>query len=294
MKSFLLGVGAQKAGTSWLHSILSSSMQADFGFTKEYHIFNQLGKNAESERLARTTARAKNTLSKPHFHFQDQPEFWTRVSFLSDTENYFNYFQCLLANSSVVNLTGDLTPIYCGLEPEMFEHIRDGFGRRGIATQVLFSMRDPAQRCFSAIKMEVRNQMGRAGHNIGKQPFVPPESLNALVFKHHTTHPFRVRTDYEKTISNIESVFASDSIHYAFYETLFSSKEINRLEQFLGIHIPSPDFEHRVNQSFFVEELDEETEKLIAQTYRTVYEFVARRFTVDFIRSVWPSSRFVL
>jgi hypothetical protein len=31
---FLLGVGAQKSGTSWLHDYLAQSPQADFGFVK--------------------------------------------------------------------------------------------------------------------------------------------------------------------------------------------------------------------------------------------------------------------
>ena len=41
-KTFLLGVGAQKAGTSWLHDQLNRRHDADFGFLKEYHIFDAL------------------------------------------------------------------------------------------------------------------------------------------------------------------------------------------------------------------------------------------------------------
>ncbi len=39
---FLLGVGAQKAGTSWLHQQLHSRPDANFGFCKEYHIHDVL------------------------------------------------------------------------------------------------------------------------------------------------------------------------------------------------------------------------------------------------------------
>ena len=41
-KTFLLGVGAQKAGTSWLHDQLNRRRDADFGFLKEYHVFDAL------------------------------------------------------------------------------------------------------------------------------------------------------------------------------------------------------------------------------------------------------------
>ena len=38
--TFVLGVGAQKAGTSWLHHQLASRADTDFGFLKEYHVFD--------------------------------------------------------------------------------------------------------------------------------------------------------------------------------------------------------------------------------------------------------------
>jgi len=33
--TFVLGLGAQKAGSSWLHAQLNSRRDADFGFLKE-------------------------------------------------------------------------------------------------------------------------------------------------------------------------------------------------------------------------------------------------------------------
>ena len=39
---FLLGIGAQKAGTTWLHAQLNRRRDADFGFLKEYHVHDAL------------------------------------------------------------------------------------------------------------------------------------------------------------------------------------------------------------------------------------------------------------
>jgi hypothetical protein len=36
--TFVLGIGAQKAGSSWLHAQLNRRRDAEFGFLKEYHI----------------------------------------------------------------------------------------------------------------------------------------------------------------------------------------------------------------------------------------------------------------
>ena len=38
--TFLLGLGAQKAGTAWMHRYLESSPQCDPGFRKEYHVWD--------------------------------------------------------------------------------------------------------------------------------------------------------------------------------------------------------------------------------------------------------------
>ena len=49
--TFLLGLGAQKAGTAWMHRYLESSPQCDPGFRKEYHVWDAL--DLPSGRLAR-------------------------------------------------------------------------------------------------------------------------------------------------------------------------------------------------------------------------------------------------
>lgn len=41
-KTFLLGVGAQKAGTTWLYDYLNDHPQTDMGLYKEYHLFDNL------------------------------------------------------------------------------------------------------------------------------------------------------------------------------------------------------------------------------------------------------------
>lgn len=39
-KTFLLGVGAQKSGTTWLYKYLSDNSNVSFGPLKEYHIWD--------------------------------------------------------------------------------------------------------------------------------------------------------------------------------------------------------------------------------------------------------------
>ena len=41
-KIFILGVGAQKAGTTWLHRQLIKNSKFNFGHRKEYHVFDSI------------------------------------------------------------------------------------------------------------------------------------------------------------------------------------------------------------------------------------------------------------
>lgn len=119
---FILGVGAQKAGTTWLHRYV-----APVGPMKEYHIWN--------------------TLFGPHasristgFDF-DNP---LRQSMLANPEFYFDHFS---------NGGADITPSYAALSADVFRFIRDGFEKRGVEVAPIFIMRDPVERVWSAWKM---------------------------------------------------------------------------------------------------------------------------------------------
>ena len=41
-KTFILGVGSQKGGTTWLHRQLTSNATVDLGHKKEYHVFDSI------------------------------------------------------------------------------------------------------------------------------------------------------------------------------------------------------------------------------------------------------------
>ena len=43
-KDFILGVGCQKGATTWLRRQLNKHETCDFGFRKEYHVFDVLYK----------------------------------------------------------------------------------------------------------------------------------------------------------------------------------------------------------------------------------------------------------
>lgn len=119
---FVLGVGAQKAATTWLHRLLKPGLPM-----KEFHVWNTL------------YGPPGSTIEKG-YRFDNS----LRQAMLADTEFYFDTF----ARGGV-----DITPSYAALSAETFGLIRDGFDRRGADIVPIFIMRDPVDRLWSAWQM---------------------------------------------------------------------------------------------------------------------------------------------
>ena len=114
---FLLGVGAQKAGTSWLHQQLGARLDTDFGFLKEYHIFDAL-------------YHPEYACFKPK---QPKPwkwRTWQRNRFINNPDRYFDYFAKKLSRKKIC-LTGDITPSYACLTAKTYQLIRNSFNCDG-------------------------------------------------------------------------------------------------------------------------------------------------------------------
>ena len=142
--TFLLGVGAQKAGTSWLHDQLNRRKDADFGFLKEYHVFDAL----ELEHCS--SFRPKNPTPLKW-------RTWRRARFMEQPERYFDYFASRLKPPHI-RLTGDITPSYAGLSAQSFRRIKDAFQERGVQMRAVFIMRDPVERFLSQQRMQLRKR----------------------------------------------------------------------------------------------------------------------------------------
>ena len=102
MKTFVLGVGAQKAGTTWLWKLLCNSEFAQEGI-KEFHFLNTLEKKlGDSKIISQKSIRGIN-LTNP-FNFD------------SCIRDYISFFNDILNNSSKYH-TGEITPAYAMLSP---------------------------------------------------------------------------------------------------------------------------------------------------------------------------------
>ena len=224
--TFVLGLGAQKAGSSWLHAQLNHRRDAEFGFLKEYHIHDAL-----TLPEAGFSNRRQRSLIKPRT--------WRRQRFIAQPQRYYDYFASLLRRPGI-QLTGDITPSYSGLTPTTLRTIQTCFAQREIPIRPIFLMRDPIERIISYQRMQLRKQNQLNGKT-------EVEALRQLCIE----RPVRVtlRSDYGHTLMALTQVFEPSECFIDLYERLFTPESWQRLCDVLNIPYEEPDWELQVNVS---------------------------------------------
>jgi len=264
-KVFLLGVGAQKAGTSWLHDQLHGRKDANFGFLKEYHFLDALTLDSFS---------GFRPTHAPPWKWRT----WRRKRFLQDSNRYFDYFSHLLSKPAI-KLTGDITPSYSCLSAETLAWARDQLFKRGITTRVVFLLRDPVERILSQQRMKLRKrgelrpelereQLLRASRKLKQQP--------------------SQRSDYLHTLKSLQTAFAPEELFIDLYERLFTEPVFRQLCHHLMIDYLEPSWGQRVNESRSTTDLPEEVLANIGLNQAEIYQGVAERLPELNLATHWP------
>ena len=187
-----LCVGAQKAGTSWLYHQLAS--HADFWMPpfKELHYFDQLSR---IER--RNPPRCKDERDRWFVEKLNQLSSQSHV----DLESYAELFE---AKSTL--LSGDITPSYSTLNDELIERIVGRFPD----TKIIFLARDPVERAWSQLSMEVR------------QGTIPPfDATNIGEVVQRLLHPcVLVRSHLSKIVARWKRYVRPDLFRVYFFDEL--------------------------------------------------------------------------
>lgn len=136
---FLLCVGAEKAGTTWLYHYFRNHPQFHDCGSKEINAIQR-------DDLVPT--------------FGDIPK-----SFQKDVTSYFSYFNSVVPDDMV---SGDFTH-YEGSTENVYRLLRDGFEHYGIEVVPVYIMREPVLRAWSAY-----NMLCKAGNGVHNTLDMPP------------------------------------------------------------------------------------------------------------------------
>lgn len=262
---FILGLGHQKCGTSWLHSYLNQSEHFANGFAKEFHVWDSLDIPLVK------IVRPKFSLST----FLNQKKRM-RYKMVNHPNYYFDYFNNLMKKNKF--MTADISPSYCGLKAERLQFIKREFLERGIDVKVVILVREPLSR----IKSAVRFNLDRKNYSEGIKPF-ENNFISALEQYYKTEHCL-LRTTYKNIIVETSKTFKSEDIHIGLYENMFEENEVLRLSEFLQIQ---PNFEiakvHVNKTKGVVSDTPLDTE--IKDYYTDTYEFMKSEFPI--VTSLW-------
>ena len=266
-RTFLLGLGVQKGGTSWLHEQLNRRRDADFGFLKEYHFLDALTLDSFAN-------------FRPIHPFPWRWRTWRRHRFFQRPERYFDYFADLL-NKPDISLSGDITPSYGCLSSSTLRWVIDEFEQRGVRTCAVLILRDPVERFLSQQRMKLR----KAGRLEPEQ-----ERQQLLRAAQKLSKEGSNRSNHLETLATLEHVFSRENMFIGLYEQLFTEGSYRNLCLKLKIPYQQPDWNQRVNESRSTTSIPYQTLKIIGGSQSEVYRGIALNYPHLKVQEYWPTA----
>ncbi len=229
---FVVGIGAQRAGSTWLYDLLNSHPEIQLAHEKEIHHFNNLAFGAPHN-----IKLQKDKLDQLRKFPQENSKLIEWYSLLCERINTDDWYRSLFCDKNInyrksIIYTGEVTPAYAILDEYYYRQLKNCFPQ----VKVIFILRNPVDRIWS---------MARVSHERGQQ-VLTDTYLRDLLNDEGT----KLRTQYDRTIRSLQSTFSEDNILLIFFEELFSDSTLNRLSEFLNLDNKfSKNFNAKVNSS---------------------------------------------
>ncbi|TCP58646.1 sulfotransferase family protein [Rhodovulum bhavnagarense] len=234
--TLLFGVGATKAGTSWLHTYLDRHPQCHLRAIKEMHYFDMLDAG-KLERSRAELQETRNSLAARPMP-DDPAQVALRRRRLADMDDWIDalgrgndaaYLAYLDAGRGAARLIADITPAYGLLSVGRLKQMA------AMASDVRFVylLRDPVERLWSHVRMIARRRAA-PGEDIAPRA---GRILNR-VLRGEETH-ITERGDYRAVLGRLWAAVEPSRLLLVFHEELFSDAGVERLCRFLGLE-PQP------------------------------------------------------
>jgi hypothetical protein len=270
------GIGAQKAGTSWLHAYLYGHPDVCVPAGKEMHYWtrNETGSDFIIERY-------KLKLEKQRAEGRKNVRGLERriAALETDDPTHSKYADLMFQRYDGQKAVGEITPDYARLSRKSFEFMSN----LNSDTRFIFLMRDPIERVHSAIRKKLRRQAG------GDRDAVIDDAQILADFERvlQKNSAMLARTRYDVTMDELEAVVPAEKIGYFFYEDIFAKRNVDDICDFLSIPRKEGDFDMRVNRGNPREqEFDPAFRDLALKHIGGIYDRVTDRFG-DKVPDAW-------
>lgn len=273
--TILFGVGATKAGTTWLYRHLSAHPDCHLRSIKELHYFDalELGdfdrqievQRGRIDKLRQRIVESEGAFEEASVKLLDARELLGLLK--QRAENIDDYRAYLTYGLQDQQLVADITPSYALLPAARLK----AMARISSNTRFVYLMRDPVSRLWSHIRMVAR-RASKAADAVPEASFALLENVLRGV-----TSGMTDRGDYLGAITRLKAAIDPRHLLVMFMEDLMTPSGLSRLCAFLGIRTIKADFGHRVHAGQKLE-LPEEQLGRARSLLRPQYEFVARHY----------------
>jgi hypothetical protein len=228
-----LGIGAQKAGTTWLGHNLQLHPEIWMPRMKELHYFNEIvndPKNPVSRLYSKLTGdgtvnrrwrrQVKGRLRHHRKRFSGEDFFWD-LRYYAGTPG--DGWYASLFKSGRGRVKGEITPAYSTLGPDGIARVHDLLPE----AKLIFMMRNPIERAWSQLVMRL-DKGGR--RNIG------PSQYRRLQ-NNFEREGYQARTDYLNTLEKWSEFYPEERIFVGFLEDIhfYPEQLLGSVYEFLGV-----------------------------------------------------------
>jgi len=253
-----LVIGAQRAGTTWLHRVLRQHPRLWLPPVKELHYFDRLDSTRTIlDAKERRRVRLRGLLSLDPWLFR----YW----FGRRGDDWYARLFQQAQNEGLI--AGEITPAYATLDEDILRRIQ----RMNEKVKLVFVMRDPVERAWSAV------------NNAAKKGLVDDAHSVETTIERARNPGSVARSGYAETIKRLERIFPKDQIYYCFFEDLRDRPEslTSALFTFLGVE-PGPsvpiELPRAVNVAAGAKPIPSEFSREMARDYLPAVGDLCQRF----------------
>lgn len=287
LQRLVIGLGAQKAGTSWLAQALRRHPQVHLPRLKELHFFDHWYAPADpAQALANAKAKRRQavlqTLRSAHRPRKARDALWlARYAHhgveMATAPQLNTYARALLRGYRGQPVAGEFTPNYSALPARHFATMA------ALHSDVRFVLvlRDPVDRLWSGVRHDLRRHAMSDSDALAEA-----RTRFACIADDPSAEQFRL-SDYAATFAALDQAVAPDKVCVLFFETLRTADALDRLAAFLQIAPLTTDADKVVNKGVNSDaELDQAAMDRARLRLSFVYDEVRRRFG-DRVPTAW-------